>query len=122
MSSESVEQGRSGREGAEASRTEGRGKQPRQGSDRTEVYGAGERETEHHFSPGHAPSEQGDLSHRSPEVIKEHQQGLSGHGTGHHGAKGAQSDHTQEVAARGEPRSEHVRHGRQHLPGDRSRE
>jgi hypothetical protein len=121
MSRESNEQGRSGRKGADASRTEGRGKQPRQGSDRTEVYGAGKRERDHHFEPGHAPSEQGEMDHRSPEVIKEHQQGLSsGHGAGHHGARDARSDRTQEAAARGEPRSEQVRHGRQHLPGDRS--
>jgi hypothetical protein len=96
MSRESNEQGRSGRKGAEASRTQGRGKQPRQGSDRTEVYGAGEREEKHHVSPGHAPSEQGEMGHRGPEVIREHQRGVSGHGTGHHGAKGAQSDRTQE--------------------------
>jgi hypothetical protein len=96
MSRESNEQGRSGRKGADASRTAGQGKQPRQGSGRTEVYGAGEREEKHHFSPGHAPSEQGEMGHRSPDVIREHQRGMSGHGTGHHGAKDARSDRSRE--------------------------
>ena len=120
MSKESTEQGQSGRQGAQASQTPGAGKQPRQGSNRTEVYGAGEQETQHHFAPGHAPSEQGEQGSPSPEKIKEHQQGLAGSGTGHHGAGAANTDVSEQTATSGEQRGGDVRHGRHetHDPGN----
>lgn len=122
MSNESTQQGESGKRGAEASQSPGNGQQPRQGDQRTEFYGTGEREEKHHFPPGHAPSEQGDRSTPSPETIKQHQQGFGGSGGGHHGARGAQTDDSEEIASRGEPREEHTRHGRHDLPGDRPQE
>lgn len=69
------------------------------------------------FEPGHAPSEQGRGTPR-PQTLKEHQQGIEpirGSTAGH-------GDDTEEIAQRGEPRSEHARHGRQHIPGTRPRE
>jgi hypothetical protein len=122
MSTESTEQGNSGKRGAEASRQAGSGDQPRQGDQRTEFYGTGDREEKHHFAPGHAPSEQGDNNTPGPEKIKEHQQGFGGAGGGHHGARGANTERSEEIASAGEPRGEHARHGRQHLDGDRPRE
>lgn len=121
-SKESTQQGESGKRGAEASRTDGAGSQPRQGDRRTEVYGAGEREPKHHFAPGHAPSEQGDDGTPGPEKIKELQQGFGGAGGGHHGARGADTERSEEIASAGEPHGEHARHGRHDLPGDRPRE
>lgn len=120
MSKESTEQGRSGRNGAEAAQTEGAGGQPQQGSQRTELYGSGDQEPKHHFAPGHPPSEQGDKSHPSPQAIKENQQGLAGSGTGHHGAGQANTDQTEEIATRGEQGGGDVRHGRQETrkPGE----
>lgn len=122
MSGESTEQGRSGARGAEAAQTPGTQDQPRQGDRRTEAQGAGEEEPKHHFAPGHRPSEQGDGSTPGPETIKRDQQGFGGAGGGHHGARGAQADRTEEIASSGEPRDAHVRHGRQDLEGDRPRE
>lgn len=122
MSNESTRQGESGKRGAEASRDSGGARQPRQGDRRTEVYGAGEREEKHHFAPGHAPSEQGDRGTPGPETIREHQAGFGGGGGGHHGAKGAGPEDSEEIAARGEPRDEHARHGRHDLPADRPRD
>jgi hypothetical protein len=120
MSRESTEQGRSGRQGAQASQAPGAGGQPRQGSNRTEVYGAGEQETQHQFAPGHAPSEQGEQGSPSPEKIREHQQGLAGSGTGHRGAGVADTDVSEETATSGAPRGGETRHGRHH--SDRPRE
>lgn len=122
MSKESTEQGKSGRRGAEAAQPNRQGDQPRQGAQRTEARSAQSEEPKHHFASGQAPSEQGEKGHPSPEVIKQHQQGLSGSGTGHQGAGGAHSDHSQETAVQGEPREEHTRSGRQDIPGDRSRQ
>lgn len=119
MSNESTEPGNSGARGAEAPGGTG-DQQPRQGSARTEPNGAGDSEPKHHFAPGHAPSEQGDKSHPSPEVIKQHQQGLAGSGTGHQGAQGAHGDRSQAESVRGEPEGEHVRSGRQSVPSDRN--
>lgn len=117
-SRESTEQGASGRRGAEASKVEGTGQQPRQGSNRTEPRQA-ESEPKHHFEAGQAPSEQGDKSHPSPEVIARKQQGLAGSGGGHQGSRGAHGDRTEEIASGGEPQGDHTRHGRQELSGDR---
>lgn len=114
---ESTEQGASGRQGAEASQTEGEGRQPRQGSGRVEQPRT-EGEPKHHFEPGHAPSEQGGQDHRSPEVIARNQQGLAGSGRAS-GSHGARSDRSEELSASGEPQEEHSRHGRQETPGDR---
>jgi hypothetical protein len=122
MSTESTEQGNSGKRGAEASREGDTGDQPRQGDRRTEFYGTGDREQKHHFAPGHAPSEQGDNGTPNPQKIKEHQQGFGGAGGGHHGARGAQTERGEEITSSGEPQGEHARHGRQHLPGDRPQE
>jgi hypothetical protein len=114
---ESTEQGASGRRGAQASQTEGEGRQPRQGSNRVEQP-RGEEEPKHHFEGGRAPSEQGERDHRSPEVIAREQQGLAGRG-GASGSHGARNDQSEELSARGEPQEDHTRHGRQETPGDR---
>ena len=92
-SRESTEQGRSGRRGAEASRTEGAGGQPRQGANRTEPYAA-EEEQKHHFEPGQRPSEQGEEGSPSPDTVRRHQQGYSGTGTGQSGSHAGGSGHT----------------------------
>ena len=114
---ESTEQGASGRRGAEASRTESEGRQPRQGTNRVEQPRT-EEEPKHRFEAGRAPSEQGEQDHPSPGVIAGDQQGLagSGHASGSHGAR---SDRSEERSVRGEPREAHTRHGRQETPGER---
>jgi hypothetical protein len=57
--------------------------------------------------------EQGDQSHPSPHVIAEHQQGIGRQSPSHGGAHG---NRTEEEAQRGEPRGEHARGSRQHVP------
>lgn len=114
-SQEAKEQGMSGHQGGpRAGQDSGTEGSSPQGSRRVE------NDTQHGerkgFEAGHAPSEQGRGSPR-PDTIAEHQQGMKGQ-SGSHGAHGERSE---ESSTRGEPADEHVRHGRQHTPGDRPR-
>lgn len=112
---EAALQGRAGAEGGpRAERTPGTGKQPRQGSNRTETTRQASAERTH-FEPGEAPSEQGEKDHPSPHVIAQHQQGAEPRSGSH-----AQGDRSEEAATRGQPRGTHARHGRQKLSGDRA--
>lgn len=117
VSEEAKDQEWSGaRGGPRAGRSEGTQPQPPQASGRR---GAGHEQpptVRKGFEPGRAPSEQGEKDHPSPHVIARHQQGIEPR-SGSHTAHGERSE---EEAQRGEPRGEHARHGRQHLPGDRS--
>jgi|GEM_PF-5682459 len=94
-STESREQGQSGRRGSEAEGNRGAAGQPPQGSDRVDKQA--EKEPKHHFAEGHAPSEQGEQESPSPEQIKRGQQGLSGTGTGKQGSH-AEGDRSQQEA------------------------
>jgi hypothetical protein len=116
-SSESKEQGRAGRRGAEAKGERGRGAQPRQQAGRVEQ--PAEAEPKHHFPPGRAPSEQGETEAPSPESIKKNQQGFAGGGSGKSGSREATAGRGEEQAQAGSPDEGHARHGRQGVPGDR---
>jgi hypothetical protein len=115
-SEEANEQGMSGKRGAEQARIPGMEKQPEQGSTRSPAA-RHEQEPERtkHFEAGHAPSEQGEKEHRSPEVVREHQMGAHPK-SGSHSAHG---ERTEEEAQRGEPETTHTRAGRQKTPGHR---
>ena len=115
-SRESTEQGRSGRSGSEASQEPGRGKQPRQTSERVEAAPL-EDEPKHTFEPGRRPSEQGEIDNPGPERIAHDQSGFGGSGSGGGQAGG---DRSEEEAQRGSPRHDHTRQGRQSAPGNRS--
>jgi hypothetical protein len=116
MKKEAKEQQHSGDQGGpRAERMEGAGGQPRQGDRRTETS----RTPEHYdaLDRGNAPSEQGRGAPR-PQTIARHQQGI-GAQSGSHSSHG---EDVQEQSVRGEPRGEHARDGRHHVPGDRPRD
>lgn len=118
-SKEAQEQGMAGASGAQASHSGGVGAQPEQGSNRSPAARNNqEPEARKGFEPGHAPSEQGEKGHPSPHVIAQHQQGIEPRSGNH--ATG--TDRSEEEAQRGGPdgeHTEHSRHGRQHVGGDR---
>ena len=117
-SEEAREQGMSGNQGPQAGQMEGTGRQPPQGSDRAPAARHQQpAEERKHFAPGHAPSEQGEKDHPSPDVIAQHQQGLGRQSGSHAGSVG---DRSQEEATSGEPRAGHTRDGRTETPGDRA--
>jgi hypothetical protein len=116
-SEEAQRQGESGGRGAEAARSAGAGRQNPQTSERPNserMQHAAERK---HFEPGHAPSEQGEKDHPSPEVIARHQQGAEPRSGNPSAVSG---DETQQRAIGGEPRGERTADdGRQRVPGSR---
>lgn len=115
-SEEANEQGMSGRRGAEEAQIRGMQEQPEQGSNRSPAAGhQQEPERAKHFEAGHAPSEQGEQEHRSPQVIKEHQMGAHPKS----GSHSAHAERIEEEAQRGEPDTTHTRAGRQKTPGHR---
>lgn len=115
-SKEADEQGMTGRRGAEEAQVQRTREQPEQGSNRSPAGGhQPEPERTKHFDAGHAPSEQGEKEHRSPQVVKEHQMGAHPR-SGSHSAHG---ERTEEESQRGEPDTTHTRQGRQTAPGHR---
>jgi len=119
IAKEAKQQALSGRGGAQAAKTSGSdtAHQPRQGARRTDTTDTPPARAG--FSPGRAPSEQGDLSSPGPERIKQHEQGYAGTGTGKSGSHAVSPDRSEEASVRGGTRGSTVRHGRQHIPGDR---
>jgi hypothetical protein len=116
MKKEAQEQHHRGEQGGpRAEQMEGAGGQPRQGDRRTETSRTPPEDES--FGEGSAPSEQGRGAPRA-QTIARHQQGI-GRQSGSHSAHG---DDVQEQSVRGEPQGEHARDGRQHVPGDRSRD
>lgn len=115
-SEEAKEQRHAGEQsGPRAAQSPGSGQQqPPQGSQR--VSNRQPPEVRRHYAEGEAPSEQGAGGERSAEVIARQQQGIEPE-SGSHSAHG---EHTEQAATSGEPEGEHTRHGRQHVPGDRS--
>jgi hypothetical protein len=115
-SQEAALQAESGRRGAEQRRTGASDEQPPQASQRAPAARHQQPpEATKHFAEGHAPSEQGEKDHPSPEVVKRHQQGAEPR-SGSHSAKG---ERVEEESQRGEPDHGHTREGRQHTPGHR---
>lgn len=111
-SEEARTQGMSGARGAEAERTQRIGKQPAQASGRRDPRHEQEPEARKGFAEGQAPSEQGD-GDPSPSTIRDRQEGIQARS----GSHGAHTERSEEAAQRGAPTGEHIRHGRQDVPG-----
>lgn len=118
IAKEAKQQALSGRGGAQAAESPGTGSahQARQGANRNEMTTTPPDRPG--FAPGHAPSEQGDLSSPSAERIRSHEQGYAGTGTGKSGSHATGPDRSEEEAVSGAPRGDQVRHGRQHVRND----
>lgn len=116
-SEEAKEQRLTGHQGGPRASREGESLQgqPPQGSGRRGAAKEEEPRLRKGFEEGRAPSEQGDGTPGPEKIASGGQQGISAQ-SGSHSARG---ERVQEEAVRGEPRSEHIREGRQKAPGDR---
>jgi len=104
--------------GPRGERPAGSGRQPPQSSGRRAKAHEPEPDVRRNFEPEDDPDLQG-APHQSPDKIRQ-SPSLQGHaGRSHSG--GTRAGDSEEEAGRGSPRSGHTRHGRQNLPGDRSR-